>query len=295
MSTWAAASSAIAAGSGGPSPDAAARAGRSGAERLRAAVLARAAVLVQAALLLCTGSLPAQETGGQEGDGRVLGARLEARVPGPSSGGEATGVEIRYRVVADRTVDRIPIRGLAFFGLTPSGLRASVEGEEARSTLATDRAPVLSGEVELPRTADAGDTLDLSLAYRLPHVIPGTGGGFDVVLPVLFVDWKPAGAPEDLLRATLDLPDEYAVQEAFPTVPREITVREGVRRYEFQLQTVPSLVRFRGAAGDPPFFTFSRLVDLGVLLALGIGAAFGWRALQRQRARAEAEERAGRT
>lgn len=290
MSTWAAASSATAAGSGGPGPGGAARAGRSGAERLRAAVL------VQAALLLCTGALPAQETGGQEeGDGRVLGARLEARVPGPSSGGEATGVEIRYRVVADRTVDRIPIRGLAFFGLTPSGLRASVEGEEARSTLATDRAPVLSGEVELPRTADAGDTLDLSLAYRLPHVIPGTGGGFDVVLPVLFVDWKPAGAPEDLLRASLELPDEYAVQEAFPTVPREITVREGVRRYEFQLQTVPSLIRFRGAAGDPPFFTFSRLVDLGVLLALGIGAAFGWRALQRQRARAEAEERAGRT
>ena len=270
-----------------PGPRARRRAGRIG--------LLRGAVLLQASLLLLGAEpLGAQGAGAETTDGRVMAARLDARVPAAGSDDGTTEVEIGYRVVADRTVERIPLKALAFFGVTPTDVRVTVEGEAAGSGLDPSRPPLLSGGVRLDRPARAGDTLDLVVSYGLPAAIPATGGGFDIVLPVLFVDWKPVGAPEDFFEATVRLPAAYSVEEAFPTVPKETRVRDGTRRYDFRLQTVPSLIRFRGEEGDPPFFTFSRLVDLGVVLILVLGGAFGWRALRRERARADAGQEGGR-
>lgn len=242
-----------------------------------------------ALVVLSPSTLQAQEATGQETAGRVLAARFSARIPEAGSERRPTTVEIEYRVVADRDVDRVPIKGLTFFDVTPNELRASVEGIEATSHLGRERGALFVGAVELPETVPAGDSLELTLSYQIPTAIPEAEGGFDIVLPILFVDWKPAGAPEDMLQVSIHLPSEYSVQEAFPTVPKEISTREGTRQYDFQLQTVPSLIRLRGEAGAPSFLTFSRLVDLGVVLLLGIIAAFGWQALRRERNRASAD------
>lgn len=241
-----------------------------------------------------TGTVPplaGQEAGSPATAGRVLSARFEARVPEAEPDASSTEVTIRYRLVADTTVRRVPVKGMAFFEVTPADVRAQAGGQRAPIGLEVKRGPLLAGGVDLPTALAPGDSLKLILTYRLPAAIPTTGGRFDVVLPLLFVDWKPAGAPEGLLEAAIELPAKYSIQESFPTVPRTITTQRGVRRYDLQLQAVPSLIRFRGHAGEPPFFTFSRLVDLGVLALLGVVGAWGWLALRRQRARAEAERR----
>lgn len=255
--------------------------------------LARRALALAWLLLAPAGPLSAQGAGEEATPGRVLGARLEATVPAAGPGAASTGVEIRYRVVADSAVRRIPLRGMAFFGATPAEVRATVGGEPAPAELDVEREPLLAGDVRLPGRTAPGDTLEVEVSYRLPAAIPAAGGSFDVVLPLLYVDWRPAGAPEDMLEATIALPAAYSIQEAFPTVPREITTEAGTRRYGLRLQTVPSMIRFRGHEGDPPLLTFSRLVDLGVVLLLVVAGALGWRALRRERARAAAADPGG--
>lgn len=249
------------------------------------------AALAGLLLLVPAGSLSAQEgAGGEATPGRVLGARLRATVPETGPGAAPTEVEVRYRVVADAPVSTIPLKGMAFFGATPAEVRAAVGGAPAPTELEPEqeREPLLAGGVRLPGRADPGDTLELEVSYRLPAALPAGGESFDVVLPLVYVDWRPAGAPEDMLEATIVLPEAYSIQESFPTVPREITTEGGTRRYDLRLQTVPSMIRFRGHEGEPPLLTFSRAVDLGVLLLLALGGVFGWRALRRERARAEA-------
>lgn len=236
-------------------------------------------------------SLAGQGTGTEVMPGRVLSARLHAAVPESGTAGAPTEVELSYRLVADSAVRKVPLRGLAFFGLTPADLRASVGGAGVASELDVQRPPLLTGTVRLPARAAPGDTLELAISYRLPTAIPAEAGDFDVVLPLIYVDWRPAGAPEGMLQATITLPAKYSIQESFPTVPRHIDTAGGFRRYDLELQTVPSMIRFRGHEGDPPLLTFSRMVDLGVILLLAVAAGLGWKALRRERAREDARTR----
>lgn len=253
-----------------------------------AEVLALAAVLAVPA-----GESLAQAATDEASPGRVLHARVHAVVPESRDGGAMTEVSVRYRLAIDTRVREIPLRGLAFFGAAPRDVRATIGGESGPLDLDDRREPLLTGQVDLPASRGSGDTLELELSYRLTAAIPAAGQSFDLVLPVLYVDWPPAGAPADMLQARIVLPADYSIQESFPTVPREISTRGGQRRYDLDLQTVPSMIRFRGHAGDPPLLTFSRLVDLGVVAILALAAALGWAALRRERARASREAGAG--
>lgn len=244
-------------------------------------------VLAAAALLCVPGGLPAdQGAGGEATPGRVLGVRVEARVAEAGPEVAPTEVDIRYRLVADDRIRDVPLQGLAFFGASPSDVRASVGGAPAASEVDAGRAPLVTGAVRLPDPAEPGDTLELELSYRLPAALPTEGGSFDVVLPLLYVDWRPEGAPDDMLQATIVLPSDYSIQESFPTVPREMVDAGATRRYRLGLQAVPSMIRFRGHEGEPPLLTFGRLVDLGVVAGLSLLGLWGWRVLRRERARA---------
>ena len=81
--------------------------------------------------------------------------------------------------------------------------------------------------------------------------------------------------------ASVTIPADFSVVETFPTVPKTVAEVEDQRTYDFRVQVVPSMVRFRGHVGDPPLLTFARKVDLGVLAILLIAGAFGWRGLRR--------------
>lgn len=249
----------------------------------RADAATTGALLLAAALATPAGSLRAQEPPA-EGP-RVLGARLEATIPEAPGGGDgpagATRIEIAYRVASDTPVAEIPLRSIQFFGTRLHGVEAATEGRGARLEMDTGQGTVVTGRLRLDRPLAAGDTLTVGLAYRLDRAIPGRSRSFDLVLPLLMVDWPPAGAPDDMLEAAVSIPASYSVLESFPTVPKEMSTSGERRRYDFRLQVIPSMVRFRGQVGEPPVLTFSRLVDLGVFALLLAAAAIGYWGLRR--------------
>lgn len=215
---------------------------------------------------------------------RVLGARFEATIPEAVDGEAArTSIEVRYRVSPGGTLDSIPLTGIEFSGTRLRRLEAEIGGETVPVTLDRSRAPAIGGFVHLRSPSPSDDTLAVTLTYELDRAIPGSSRQFDLVLPLLLVDWTPAGAPDDMLRARVSIPASYSVQESFPTVPKEMQLSGDLRRYDFRLQVIPTMIRFRGHVGDPPVLSFSRLVDLGVLLLLIVAGALGWWGMQRSR------------
>ncbi len=248
--------------------------------QLTAATLAAA---LGALLALAPASL-----GGQEAppEPRVVDVRFEARIGAAGADGRsASRVRLLYRLLPAPGTDTVPLRGLAFFGNRPEALEASLAGRSTAPVgLGSPRDGLLRATLPLPPDAAAGDTIDLTLAYRIDRAIPEDAREFDLVLPVLYVDWRPLGAPEDMFVASVTIPSDYSVVETFPTVPKEVTTAGGERTYDFRVQVVPSMVRFRGHVGEPPLLTFARKVDLGVVLVLMAAGGFGWWGLTRESA-----------
>lgn len=217
---------------------------------------------------------------------RVVDVRFEAQI-GTRGGDEQDRSRVRllYRLLPGLDADTVPLKGLAFFGNRPARVEVAL-GDRAPVpiSLANPRGDLLRGSVPLPSDPAANDTLSLAMTYELDRAIPADAEAFDLVLPILYVDWRPLGAPEDMFVAEVTIPADYAVVESFPTVPKRATVEGGERTYAFQVQVVPSMVRFRGHVGEAPLFTFARRVDLGVVLILLVAGGFGWWGLTRETA-----------
>lgn len=245
------------------------------------------AASLAAGLLLVAGAGPltAQEAAEQEPEppSLVLGVELEARIgsAGPGSGAP-TRVRVRYRLAPATGVGMVPLKGLGFFGARPAAVGVRFGDGPTRSVaLQNPRGDLLSATPAIPGVPAAGDTLSLLLTYELEQAISPDARAFDLVLPVIYVDWPPAGAPEDMFAARVTIPADYTVVEAFPTVPKEVTVDGDRRSYTFGVQVVPSMVRFRGHVGEAPLLTFARKVDLAVVLILLVAGGLGWRGLRR--------------
>lgn len=241
------------------------------------------AAALGALLALAPASLDGQEAPPEP---RVVDVRFEARIGAAGAyGRSASRVRLVYRLLPAPGTDTVPLRGLAFFGNRPEELEASLAGRSpAPVALESPRDGLLRATLPLPPDAARGDTIDLTLAYRLDRAIPEDAREFDLVLPVLYVDWRPLGAPEDMFVASVTIPSDYSVVETFPTVPKQVTAAGGERTYDFRVQVVPSMVRFRGHVGEPPLLTFARKVDLGVVLVLMVAGGFGWWGLTRESA-----------
>lgn len=258
----------------------------------RAASLARAAAVGSATaaaiaagvlLVLVPSTLEGQEAAPEP---RVVGARFEARIGAAEGGAPAQSrVQLVYRLLPAPGVDSVPLKGLAFFGNRPEGVEAAFEGRApAHVPLDSPRGDLLRARLPLPSDAAPGDTVALTLSYALDRAIPEEARDFDLVLPVLYVDWRPLGAPGDMFVATVRIPANYSVVETFPTVPKNVSAAGGERSYDFRVQVIPSMIRFRGHVGEPPLLTFARKVDAGVVLILLAAGAFGWWKVSRETA-----------
>lgn len=256
-----------------------------GGRRAAAVAVAAAAIALGLGLLLALAPVAVE---GQEAEPvpRVLDARFEAEIGARGADGrDATRVRLVYRIVPVTAPDTVPLKGLAFFGNRPERVESAFgDGAPEPVSLVDPRGNLLRGGLPLPSDAAPGDTLALTIAYELDRAIPEDARSFDLVIPVLYVDWRPAGAPEDMFVASVTIPADYSVVETFPTVPKELTEAEGARRYDFRVQVIPSMVRFRGHVGEPPVLTFARKVDLGVVLVLIVAGAFGLHGLRRETA-----------
>lgn len=216
----------------------------------------------------------------QQPAGEPLGVDFEAEVQPADGAARAT---VTYDLHLDAGAERIPLLGLHFLAARIEGLEASLDGTaldlEAPREQA-DGSPLFSGHLRLPEPVASAGERELILSYDVVDALRAEGGTFDLVVPVLIVDWPPTTAPPDMFSARLSLPEELSISAAFPTVPRSSEVRDGTRVESFRLQVTPSVVRFRGSVGEGPLLTLGRLVDLGVgLFLLGL-VAYGtvrWR------------------
>lgn len=216
----------------------------------------------------------------QEPAGEPLGVDFEA-VVAPADG--AVRATVTYRLHINAGAERVPLLGLHFLGARIEGLEASLDGRALDLEAASDQAdgsPLFSGHLRLPEPVASAGERELILSYDIVDALRVDRGTFDLIVPVLIVDWPPTTAPPDMFGARLSLPEELSISAAFPTVPRSSEVRDGTRVESFGLQVTPSVVRLRGSVGDAPLLTLGRLVDLGVgLFLLGL-VAYGtvrWR------------------
>lgn len=234
-------------------------------------------------LVLPPSALDAQEPAPEP---RVVDVRFEARIGAAGADGlSASRVRLVYRLLPAPGSETVPLKVLAFFGNRPEELEASLDGRTpAPVALESPRDGLLRAGVPLPAGAAGGETITLTLSYRVDRAIPEEARDFDLVLPILYVDWRPLGAPEDMFVASVTIPSDYSVVETFPTVPKQVTAAGGERTYDFRVQVVPSMVRFRGHVGEPPLLTFARKVDLGVVFVLLVAGGFGWWGLTRETA-----------
>lgn len=255
--------------------------------------------------LLLAAVVPAQA----QPAGEPLAVVFEADVE-PADG--TARVSLAYRLHVDAGVDRIPLLGLHFLGARIKSLEASMDGieldpESAREgPESTGRvadpdlapaapivgdwvrsggaggndSPLYSGHLPLPEPVRSDGERELILTYEVAGALRADGDAFDLVVPVLIVDWRPTTAPPDMFRARVSLPEAFNIAAAFPTVRRTVEAGDGTRVESFRLQVTPSVVRFRGTVGDQSFLTLGLLVDLVVgLFLLGL-VAYGtvrWR------------------
>ena len=185
-------------------------------------------------------------------------------------------VRVRYRLRADSVTHAIPLRVLSFFGAEPTDVRAAVGGWQIPVQLNHARAPLLTGTVPLPAPLSSGEEIDLELRYRVRGAVRGGEDDWDAAVPVLLVEGRPRGSPEDFFTAEARLPAGRVVLESFPTVPRRMEETDAGRRYSLTLQVVPAMVRWRGGTGEAPLLSFERRVDALILglLAVLLGVAY---------------------
>lgn len=214
--------------------------------------------------------------------GVVVGAAMAATVEGDAL---RHSVSLRFRVRLGPGAESIPLLWLGYRGTQVEGLRATTVSDRAGAgrelDIVMDPSRARFGTLLLPPTPGTDPVFAFELTYQVVQESVQSGAGFDLVLPVLMVDWDPEDSREELFTAELSLPASYGVVEMFPTVPVEVQEAEAANLHILSLPVVPSFVRLRGREGDRPFLTFGRLVDLGVGLVLFFLAAFGWRRMRR--------------
>lgn len=230
---------------------------------------------------------------GMSDRGDPLSASLRADV-GPKG---AASVTLTYRLRIPSGVDTVPVQTVNFLGAEVEGLAARVEGEPATLRRRTTDPRLVRAVVDVPVPHEAGDTVRVELSYQVAKALRTDGENFDVVIPVVLVDWQPSSAPPDMFDASLLLPPEFSATKVFPTVPRETVDEGGARKLSLSLQVAPSMLRVGGVVGESVFLTRGRIVDLAVaallagLLALGV---YRWRlTLEDDRDGAEAAGRGG--
>lgn len=231
-------------------------------------------------LLLLFGAPPAaagQAGGGPATEGRtvVRSARLTAEVP--PSGADAE-VRIEYRVALKGAA--APLR-LEILGMGPASVdRFRVETAEGTEgdpfALALERGSMRATTLPVPAPVPGSDEVTLSLAYRVTGAVERSGPGVRVRLPVLVLDLPPEAGGARIFRASVRLPDEWALSGGFPSG----LVSASGGAWEVDLAAVPALVSLRGRSdgGWRPGL-LEALDALAVMVVLGFGFV-GWRHLR---------------
>ena len=186
----------------------------------------------------------------------------------------AAQIRLRYEVARD-AADAVPLSLLAFRGSIVDSIRVRVDAGAAQPlVLAAERGGRLRGSVPLGDPAPQRVTLEIEYAIR-------STAGRRVTLPVVAVMWPPAQARPGLFTGEVLLAGQQEAYNAFPATLRARGVQGDARTYTFSLPVLPAVVSFDVAA-DAPALTFTRTLDLLVVLLTILFCAMLWRQFRAQ-------------
>jgi len=98
----------------------------------------------------------------------------------------------------------------------------------------------------------------------------------DHIIPILFVDLKPTNTRRDFFQATISIPANKIISEAFPTIKMEFVSGEEVNQYNFALQVLPSMIKLHLVNSDNNEFTLFGIIDISVATLILILIWLGW-------------------
>ena len=187
-------------------------------------------------------------------------------------------VTLSYSVNAQAGTEEIPIQVLTIDGAVVSNVE--VASDDVQLNVVLEEAPYkLSGFLELAEPLESDRELNFDISYLAEQGITENGEKISVVVPVIAVKWAPPSALPGVFTTELTLPEGVRYMESFPSVPKEVSYN-GPTQVTYDMQVMPSLVKFVGTTGDVPFFTYDRVVDLIIVLILLTGAYVAYRIIR---------------
>ena len=225
------------------------------------------------------GDVSSQETGAWA----TRSARMEADL---TRGDGSAEVTLRYRLVPRDPGEPLPVDQAVAVALLDFGSVATeevtLEGH-GRLVLWPTVGSRRAARIEPPLPTMGSERSDGSQELVFRYVVEGAvvtaddGVGLRVRIPVLTGPPVSAEHGETAFRATLRVPEGWAVTEGFPSTMDA----EGDGRLVTSLRVVPSMVGFRGRADGTWLPGFPLVVDALTVVGLLLFAAFGWRHLRR--------------
>ncbi len=190
-------------------------------------------------------------------------------------------VTLNYNLKITPDVKEVPVKGLLFSETRIKDIKAIYEGQELQVTLAEKTPPNFQGVISLPAGQVLPENIALVLDYEVLNALNYKDKGFVMEAPLVIVNWKPLRSGPGVFTSETTIPGRVAIEEQFPTTPREIQFSSNRTSIKIGLQTLPSLVRLAGREGNAVFLTYGRKVDILVIVILIIGAYFGYQAIKK--------------
>ena len=181
-------------------------------------------------------------------------------------------IKIIYRVNKG-DLKTIPIKGLAFHGSKISNLEAVLSNSTQKVTI-SEKNFLLTGLLFIADNLVEDSIMTFMISYDV--MIESNKNKPDHIIPILFVDLKPRETRRDFFQATISIPANQVISEAFPTIRMELVSGEEVNKYNFAMQVLPSMIKLHLVNSDNNEFTLFGIIDISVATLILILIWFGW-------------------
>ncbi len=189
---------------------------------------------------------------------------------------EPISVSISHTIHIDSNEQKIPLRVIGKSIAHIQKVKVRLEGQEYALNLNPINFKMSQGEIYLPAARVQSGQIKLEISYEL-NASTFDGKQKVVSIPILFVDWKPESAKAKAFVASIKADTRFALKSRFPAMKWKKESEENLNVYSFDLQVIPSWVKFKLYEGKLPLISLELLVDLGVIFVLLSLMFFGWK------------------
>ena len=200
----------------------------------------------------------------------ITSVKLEAVV---LEDNQTVEVTINYHVKKSPGTRTLSFEGLETFDAQFGNVDATIGGKliplEPRK-----ESIKITGDIELPEESIPDSSITVVLTYSITNANLRDHRNFNINIPVLWIEQARSRSDQHLFKAHLSLPEQYYVNESFPTITAGCTTIEETNYACISLQVIPTFLRFRGVIGYNPLLTPLQALDLSIVsLLVGTCAA----------------------